>query len=92
MTSGSHGKPYATWALPGAACVHAIRPDGKSAVDAVVLDSVVTRLTDTLAWLFPAQRRTSDEHVSSGDETSSSEDSEENWRSDVVMVVRGGQS
>ena len=69
LTSGSHGKPYATWVLPGAACVHAIRPDGKSAVDATVLDSVVTRLTDTPTRPFPAQRRISNEHVSSGDGT-----------------------
>jgi hypothetical protein len=62
MTSGSHGKPYANWALPGAA--YAIGANGKSLIDEDVLRSVEIRLVDTLDWLV-ASRRTSDEHRSS---------------------------
>jgi hypothetical protein len=66
-TSGSHGKPYANWALPGAACSYAVEDDGKSAVDKAVLDGVSIRFKDTLDWLFPGQKRISDDHVSSGE-------------------------
>jgi len=72
MTSGSHSKPYATWALP-AACSYAIRADGRSSVDEAVLKAVSARLTDALDWLFPGQKRISDEHVSTGDESSDGE-------------------
>ena len=49
MTSGSHGKPYANWALPGAAGEQieaALR-----GVDRQVAKGVNTRLKDMLAWL-----------------------------------------
>ena len=62
MTSGSHGKPYANWTLPSAVCLYAIGTDGRSSVDEAVLKAVWTRLTDTLAWLFPGQKRIFDEH------------------------------
>ena len=76
MTSGSHGKPYANWALPGAACSYAIGRDGRSSVDDAVLEAVLTRLVDVLDWLFPGQRRISDEYVLSGDESSGDEEGE----------------
>ena len=64
MTSGSHGKPYASWALPGAACPYAIEADGKSSIDNLkaVLEAVGLQLVDTIDWLFPGQKRISDEH------------------------------
>ena len=85
MTSGSHGKPYANWALPGAACSYAIGADGKSSVDELVLKAVLTRLTDALDWLFPGQKKISDEYISSGDESSGTEDGESEWRQEVAM-------
>ena len=88
MTSGSHGKPYANWALPGAACSYAIGADGRSSVDEAVLKAVLTRLTDALDWLFPGQKRIFDEHVSSGDEGSGSEQDESEWRQEVVGFAR----
>ena len=76
MTSGSHGKPYATWALPGIARPYlkwgnAERPN--ITVDSRVLGDITLRLRDTLDWLFPGSRRKSDEHVSS-ESSDSSED------------------
>jgi hypothetical protein len=53
MTSGSHGKPYANWALPGSACTHEVDENGRTAVDVAVLRGVSTRLTDVLDWLLP---------------------------------------
>jgi OTT_1508-like deaminase len=88
MTSGSHGKPYANWALPGAACSYAIGADGRSSVDEAVLKAIWTRLTDALAWLFPGQKRISDEHVSSGDESSGGEQGESEWRRKVAILAR----
>lgn len=76
MTSRSHGKPYTNWALPGAACSYAIQADGRSSVDKAVLKPVSTRLTDALDWLFPGQKRISDEHVSNGYESPDSEQEE----------------
>ena len=67
MTSGSHGKPYANWALPGAACSY----DGLSSVDEAVSKAVSIRLTDTLDWLFPPHTRPSDELFSGGGSDSS---------------------
>ena len=52
MTSGSHGKPYVNWALPGAACPYAIEADGRSFIDKAVLKAGCIRLVDTLAWLL----------------------------------------
>ena len=71
MTSGSHGKPYATWALPGIARPYlkwgnAERPN--ITVDSRVLGDITLRLRDTLDWLFPGSRRNSDEHVSSSED------------------------
>jgi hypothetical protein len=88
MTSGSHGKPYANWALPGAACSYAIQADGRSSVDDAVLEAVSIRLTDALDWLFPGQRRISDEHVSSGDESSDSDQGAPEWRQKVASMAK----
>ena len=58
-TRRSHGKPSATWAFPGSACLHAVGADGESSVDKPVLDAVSLRLTHTLDWLFPGQEEAS---------------------------------
>lgn len=79
MTSGSHGKPYANWALLGAASLYAIGADGRSSVDDAVLKGVSTRLRDTLDWLFPGKKRISDEHVLSGDDSSVGEQGLSEW-------------
>jgi hypothetical protein len=71
MTSGSHGKPYANWALPCAA--YAVGRNGKSLVDEDVIKGVDLRLKDTLEWL-ELGRRISDEHRSSTDEESAEEE------------------
>ena len=89
IISGSHGKPYANWALSGAAYSYGIGADGKSSVDEVVWKAVLTRLTDALDWLFPGQRRISDEHVSSGDESSSSEQGAPGRVATLVRPPRG---
>lgn len=70
MTSGSYGKPYANWALPGAVCPYAIERRSSSSIDKAVLEleAIGIWLVDTLGWLFPGQKRISDEHVSRGDE------------------------
>ena len=60
MTSGSHGKPYADWALLGAACPYAIEADGKSSIAKAVLEVVGIKLVETLGWLFPGRKRISD--------------------------------
>jgi hypothetical protein len=69
MTSGFHGKPYANWALPGAACTYAIkaRADGKSLIDSAVLEAVNMRLGDTLHWIFLGQKRILDSDDDSSD-------------------------
>ena len=69
LTSGSHGKPYATWALPGNAATLG------AGVDEFVVNGVQTRLADTLSWMYPGSRRVSDEHVSSEEESLSPESS-----------------
>jgi hypothetical protein len=86
MTSGSHGKPNANWALPGDACSYAIEADGRSSIDKAVLEAVGIRLVDTLDWLFPSQKRISDEHVSGGDESSDDEQETPVWRLKVSVV------
>ncbi|THH16633.1 hypothetical protein EW146_g4031 [Bondarzewia mesenterica] len=83
VTSRSHGKPYANFGLPGAACEHAMGQDGRSAVDGAVLRGVSIWLKDSLAWLFPGQRRISDEYVSSSDESSGEED----WRGALMQRI-----
>ena len=88
MTSGSHGKPYANWALPGAACSYAIGANGRSSVNEAVLKAVLTRFTDVLDWLFPGQKRISDEHVSSGDESYGGEQVASEWRRKVAILAR----
>jgi hypothetical protein len=87
MISGSHGKPYANWALPGTACSYAIAADGRSSVDKAVLKAVSARLTDALDCLFPGQKRISDEHVSSGDENSDGEQTASEWRLRVAVAA-----
>jgi hypothetical protein len=66
MTSGSHGKPYPNWALPGVA--YAARNDGTSSIDEDVCRKVDSRLEDVFAWLC-LMPRVSDEHHSSGEGT-----------------------
>jgi OTT_1508-like deaminase len=79
MTSGSHGKPYATWALPGNACNGILGDNWMGYADEAVVQGIKTRLTDTLSWLQPGSKRPSDEHVSndssSDNDTMDSEDS-----------------
>jgi len=84
MTSRSHGKPYANWALPGAACSYAIQADGSSSVDKPVSRGVSTWLTDTLDWLSPGQERVSD---SSGNESSDGEQGVPEWQQEVFDEV-----
>jgi hypothetical protein len=88
LTSGSHGKPYANWALPGPAYMLNVDEHGRSDVDAAVLRGVSQRLTDTLAWLLPGQKRISDEHVSSDDGSSDSEERPD-YQAHALMVARG---
>jgi hypothetical protein len=76
MTSGSHGKAYANWALPGAA--YAMGQNGKSQVDEAVLRNVEIRLVDTLDWLVSG-RRVSDEHRSSEEGSSEEEEFQDRW-------------
>ncbi|KAG6824860.1 hypothetical protein H0H92_005594 [Tricholoma furcatifolium] len=77
MTRESHGKPCANWALPGTACSWAtvdMNGDSFQVVDMRVAQGVSVRLSDMLDWLIPGSRRTrTDEHVSSGDESSEME-------------------
>jgi hypothetical protein len=85
MTSGSHGRPYATWALPGAACSNAVGDNGISFVDKDVLEGVFIQLQDFLEWLFPGQRRVSDELRSSGDSSDSGQEASD-WHRKVVAT------
>ena len=39
-------------------------------IDEAVLKADLARFTDALDWFFPRQKRISDEHISSGDESS----------------------
>jgi hypothetical protein len=89
MTSGSHGKPYDNWALPGGAG----EMKGVSAwrrFDQHVIMGIYTRLTDTLAWVRKlAAKRISDEHASSGSDSDGSEGAEDDrigkiWAGDHV--------
>jgi hypothetical protein len=59
MTSGSHGKPYANWALPCTA--HAVGREGRSLVDEDVIKGVDFRLMDD-------QHRSSNAEVSCEEE------------------------
>lgn len=90
LTSGSHGKPYSAWALPGCTYAHAWVKGGQSEVDVTVMDGVQERLTQTITKLFPNQRRPSDEHRSSGSELGGSDSEEERTthRRDLVRDVR----
>ena len=54
ITSGSNGKPYANWALPGAAYSYAIQAYGRNSVDIFMLKNVSTRFTSALD---PGQKR-----------------------------------
>ena len=90
MTSGSHGKPYDNWALPGAASeMEGVRAWRR--FDQHVITGVYTRLTDTLAWVRKlAAKRISDEHASSGSDSNSSEGAEDDrirkiWAGDDVV-------
>ncbi|KAL6307062.1 hypothetical protein BKA93DRAFT_770352 [Sparassis latifolia] len=87
-TSGSRGRPCATWALPGASYAHARMRSGRNGVDAAVLDGVSLRLTDTLAGLFPGQKRVSDERVSAG-ESPDSEGSVEAVVDEIYRYKKG---
>ncbi|KAI5999771.1 hypothetical protein F5J12DRAFT_951708 [Pisolithus orientalis] len=61
LTSGSHGKPYSAWALPGYSYAHAWAANRQSDVDIAVMKGVEKCLIQTIAQLFPNQRRLSDE-------------------------------
>jgi hypothetical protein len=65
MTSGSHGKPCANWALPGAP--YALEANGRSRIDEDVCFGVCTRLRETIDEQV-LSRWASDEHRSSDDE------------------------
>ncbi|KAI6152622.1 hypothetical protein BKA82DRAFT_4112897 [Pisolithus tinctorius] len=80
LTSGSHGKPYSSWALPGCSYAHACVADGRSEVDIAVMRGVRERLIQTIFQLFPNQRRLSDEYWSSGSEPRQSDGEVEMWR------------
>ncbi|KAH7885636.1 hypothetical protein F5I97DRAFT_1887538 [Phlebopus sp. FC_14] len=67
LTSGSHGKPYPAWTLPGRCSNHV------SSIDQVVANEVSKRLKDTLEGVANNNRRVSDEHRSSGSDDSESE-------------------
>ncbi|KAI6126797.1 hypothetical protein F5141DRAFT_1083410 [Pisolithus sp. B1] len=68
LISSSYGKPCATWALPGCSYPHARVKDGRSVVDEIILDYIGSYLVRTRAWLFPKERKASDEHVEDDDE------------------------
>ena len=80
MTNRSHSKPYANWALPGAACPHAIEADGKSSIDEAVLEDVGIQLVDTLDSLFLGQKRILDE---------SSDEEERSKRKENLAAMAG---
>jgi OTT_1508-like deaminase len=89
MTSGSHGKPYDNWALPGAASeMEGVRAWRR--FDRYVITGVYTRLTDTLTWVRKlTPKRISDEHASSDSDSDSSEGAGDDrirkiWAGDVV--------
>jgi len=89
MTSGSHGKPYDNWALPGAAGeMKGVRAWRR--FDEHVIMDVYTRLTDTLAWVRKlTAKRISYEDVSSGSDSDGSEGAEDDridkiWAGDHV--------
>jgi len=73
MTSGSHGKPYDNWALPGAAGeMEGVRAWRR--FDTHVINGVNTRLIDTLAWVKEIDvKRISDERASSGSDSDASD-------------------
>jgi len=89
MTSGSHGKPYANWALPGTAGEQigaALR-----GIDGQVAKGINTRLKDMLAWLNVkgGPKRISDERASSGSESDTSEHAGEMRRARLRAVLAG---
>jgi hypothetical protein len=70
MTSGSHGKAYPNWALPGDACAY----QSRDRVDKEVMKQVYQRLLDQVKLLVPGERSVSGEYVSSGGEGSEFEE------------------
>jgi hypothetical protein len=89
MTSGSHGKPYANWALPGTAGERigaTLR-----GVDGQVAKGVNTRLKDMLAWLNVkgGPKRISDERASSGSESDTSDHAGEMRRARLRAILTG---
>lgn len=86
LTSESHGKSYANWALPRVACSYAVGEDGRSSIDIAVLEAVSARLADALAWLLPGQRRIPDQYVSS-DESSSNKQGASEFEARVDMII-----
>jgi hypothetical protein len=89
MTSGSHGKPYANWALPvtaGEQIEATLR-----GVDGQVAKGVNTRLKDMLAWLNVkgGPKRISDERASSGSDSDTSEHVEELRRARFRVMLAG---
>ena len=61
--------------------------DGRSSVDVAVLKAIWTRLTDTLALFFPGQKKISDNHFSSRDESSGGEQGESEWRRRLAALA-----
>jgi hypothetical protein len=89
MTSGSHGKPYTNWALPGTVGEQ-IRTT-LCGVDGQVVKGINTRLKDMLAWLNVkgGPKRISDERASSGSKSDTSEHAGEMRRAHFCAVLAG---
>ena len=89
MTSGSHGKPYANWALPGT--VGEQIGTTLRGVDGQVVKGINTRLKDMLAWLNVkgGPKRISDKRASSGSESDTSEHPGEMRRARLRAVLAG---
>lgn len=65
LTSGSHGKPYATWALPTPSYKHS---GDEEVIGETVVSRIERRLNDALDKRHANLKRDSDEHRSSGSE------------------------
>jgi hypothetical protein len=89
MTSGSHGKPYANWAL--SVIVGKQIEATLHGVDGQVAKGVNTRLKDMLAWLNVkgGPKRISDERASSGSNSDTSAHVEELHRARFCAMLAG---
>ncbi|CAL1715129.1 unnamed protein product [Somion occarium] len=90
-TSGSHGKPYDDWALPGTAAeMEGVKGD---LVNQRVIKDVDDRLTDQLDWVMRVNvKRTSDEFASSSSQSDASQDSDVKLLYNFVTRARGARS